>query len=406
MPDSNDAPPHLGSAFILAGTAIGAGMLALPVVSAQIGFLSMLVIFVVIAFFMTYSALLMLEANLAIGKGSSLYTMAATVLGRPGKVLAILAPLGLFYSLMGAYLAGGGGLVHQLAGDALDISLQTSVLIFTLVAGLIVYCSTKVVDYVNRVLFLLMLVAFFAAILSLIPGIQYTNLNVSKSLSAGYFWVAIPVVFTSFGYHGSIPSVILYQKQNVSQLPKALILGTVIALLFYVVWLFVAMGNLSEHSFDKINSSGGSVGELINQLALVSGTRTYLETFLFIFSDLALLTSTLGVALGLFDYLASLFQRRDSFAGRFQTSVLTFCPPALFALFYPDGFIVALGYAAIALSVLAVLLPAAIAWILRRRRLSSLSYRAPGGNRLLVCSILFGFFIISAQVLAVWGASS
>ncbi|MEA5720448.1 GTP-binding protein, partial [Salmonella enterica subsp. enterica serovar Virginia] len=38
-----------------------------------------------------------------------------------------------------------------------------------------------------------------------------------------------------------------------------------------------------------------------------------------LFADLALATSFLGVALGLFDYLADLFQRRSTVSGRLQT---------------------------------------------------------------------------------------
>lgn len=43
-----------------------------------------------------------------------------------------------------------------------------------------------------------------------------------------------------------------------------------------------------------------------------------------LFMDLALATSFLGVALGLFDYLADLFKRNDSLIGRIQTGLLTF----------------------------------------------------------------------------------
>jgi tyrosine-specific transport protein len=61
------------------------------------------------------------------------------------------------------------------------------------------------------------------------------------------------------------------------------------------------------------------------------------------------------VALGLFDYLADLFQRRNTVTGRLQTGAITFLPPLAFALFYPRGFVMALGYAGVALSVLALL---------------------------------------------------
>lgn len=45
-----------------------------------------------------------------------------------------------------------------------------------------------------------------------------------------------------------------------------------------------------------------------------------------LFAALALATSFLGVALGLFDYLADLFKRSNRASGRFQSGLLTFVP--------------------------------------------------------------------------------
>ncbi|MGL5726928.1 MAG: aromatic amino acid transport family protein, partial [Plesiomonas sp.] len=85
-----------------------------------------------------------------------------------------------------------------------------------------------------------------------------------------------------------------------------------------------------------------------------------------IFADMALATSFLGVTLGMFDFLADAFRRSDNASGRLQTGLITFIPPLIFALFYPQGFVMALGYAAIALAILALLLPAAMVWKIRR----------------------------------------
>ncbi len=81
-----------------------------------------------------------------------------------------------------------------------------------------------------------------------------------------------------------------------------------------------------------------------------------------VFDDLALATSFLGVALGLFDYLADLFQRSNTVGGRLQTGAITFLPPLAFALFYPRGFVMALGYAGVALAVLALIIPSLLTW--------------------------------------------
>lgn len=62
-----------------------------------------------------------------------------------------------------------------------------------------------------------------------------------------------------------------------------------------------------------------------------------MELAVHLFADLALATSFLGVALGLFDYLADLFQRRNTAAGRLQTGAITFLPPLALRCFTHAG---------------------------------------------------------------------
>lgn len=61
------------------------------------------------------------------------------------------------------------------------------------------------------------------------------------------------------------------------------------------------------------------------------------------FSNLAVASSFFGVTLGLFDYLADLFKIDNSHGGRFKTVLLTFLPPALLYLIFPNGFIYGIG---------------------------------------------------------------
>ena len=53
----------LGSTLIIAGTTIGAGMLALPLASAGIGFSTSLMIMIALWALMAYTALLMIEVH-------------------------------------------------------------------------------------------------------------------------------------------------------------------------------------------------------------------------------------------------------------------------------------------------------------------------------------------------------
>ncbi len=59
-------------------------------------------------------------------------------------------------------------------------------------------------------------------------------------------------------------------------------------------------------------------------------------------------------------------------------SMVTFLPPLAFALFYPQGFIMALGYAAIALAILAIFLPLVMV-VKVRQQATDQHYQVTGG---------------------------
>jgi hypothetical protein len=76
------------------------------------------------------------------------------------------------------------------------------------------------------------------------------------------------------------------------------------------------------------------------------------------------------------------FQRKNSAGGRLQSGMITFLPPLAFALFYPRGFVMALGYAGVALAVLALMLPALLVMKSRKQHPD-----APAGRRRLTGAV-------------------
>lgn len=127
----------------------------------------------------------------------------------------------------------------------------------------------------------------------------------------------------------------------------------------------------------------------------------HVELAVHLFADLALATSFLGVALGLFDYLADLFQRSNTVGGRLQTGAITFLPPLAFALFYPRGFVMALGYAGVALAVLALIIPSLLT--AKQKAQSSGGLPGEGGRPALVVVFLCGIAVIGVQFLIAAG---
>ncbi len=386
----------LGSVFIVAGTTIGAGMLAMPLAAAGVGFGVTLVLLFSLWALMCYTALLLLEVYQHVPADTGLGTLARRYLGRYGQWVTGLSMMFLMYALTAAYMSGAGELLAASFNDWFETSLSpvAGVLVFTLVADGVVCIGTALVDLFNRFLFsakILFLVIMLALLMPHVHNINLLTLPLEKGLALS----AIPVIFTSFGFHGSVPSIVSYMNGNIRKLRGIFITGSAIPLVAYIFWQLATLGSINSSTFMGLLADHAGLNGLLQALREVVASP-HVELAVHLFADLALATSFLGVALGLFDYLADLFNRRNTPAGRLQTGVITFAPPLAFALFYPRGFVMALGYAGVALAVLALLIPSMLAWQSRKHNPQA-QYRVRGGKPALVLVFLCGIAVIVVQ---------
>ncbi|MBC8952320.1 tyrosine transporter TyrP [Xenorhabdus sp. PB62.4] len=385
----------VGSIFIVAGTTIGAGMLAMPLAAAGVGFGTIFVMLVALWALMSYTALLLVEVYQYNKFNTGLGTIAKRYLGVGGKALTGFSMLFLMYALTTAYISGAGELLSASLSSWLDkpISISAGIIIFTIIAGGVVCIGTHSVDLINRLLFTAKIVFLVVVLGVMMPHVDKINL-MSMPVEQGLILSAIPVIFTSFGFHGSIPSIVAYMGGDTNKLRKIFIIGSAIPLSAYILWQLVTLGAISSNTFvDILAQQSGLNGLLAAVKEVVVSPKIVLAVHLF--ADLALATSFLGVALGLFDYLADLLKRNNHAKGRLQTGLITFVPPLLCALYYPN-FVMALTYAAVALSILALLLPCLLVW--RSRQENEGGYRVRGGKPALVLVFLSGIAIIAIQI--------
>jgi len=382
--------------FIVAGTTIGAGMLAMPLAAAGVGFGVTLALLFCLWGLMCYTALLLLEVYQHVPADTGLGTLARRYLGRYGQWATGFSMLFLMYALTAAYMSGAGELLASSLSEWLSLSVSpaTGVLLFTLVAGGVVCIGTSLVDLFNRFLFSAKLIFLIVMLALLMPHVHKVNL-LTLPLEKGLALSAIPVIFTSFGFHGSVPSIVSYMNGNVQKLRWVFITGSAIPLVAYIFWQLATLGSIDSTTFFGLMANSAGLNGLLQALRDVVASP-HVELAVHLFADLALATSFLGVTLGLFDYLADLFNRRNTAMGRLQTGAITFLPPLAFALFYPRGFVMALGYAGVALAVLALLIPSLLAWQSRKHTPQS-GYCVRGGKPALLLVLFCGVAVIAIQ---------
>ncbi|MBZ7504240.1 tyrosine transporter TyrP [Klebsiella michiganensis] len=392
----------LGSILIVAGTTIGAGMLAMPLASAGVGFGVTFGLLITLWALMCYTALLLLEVYQHVPADMGLGSLAARYLGRYGQWTTGFCMLFLLYALTAAYISGAGELLASSLNQWLDWRLPPAagVLIFTGIGGTVVCIGTSLVDLFNRFLFSAKIIFLAIMLALLLPHIHQVNL-LTLPLQQGLALSAIPVIFTSFGFHGSIPSIVSYLGGDIRKLRRVFVIGSFIPLVAYIFWQLATLGSIDSPVFTALLAKNAGLNGLLEAIREVVASP-HVELAVHLFADLALATSFLGVALGLFDYLADLFQRQNSAGGRIQSGLITFLPPLAFALFYPRGFVMALGYAGVALAVLALMLPALLVMKSRKQHPDA-AWRVAGGSAALWLVLLCGIGIVAIQFAIVAG---
>lgn len=288
----------------------------------------------------------------------------------------------------------------------LELSTWVNALLFVLILGGAVFWSTRVVDYLNRGLISIKGGLLILALALLMPHIDFTNIISGQLSNQALFLGGIaPIFLCSFGFHTVIPSIRNYLGSDPRVLKKIIVSGTVVTLVIYIFWLLAALGVVplkGSHGFTELAVAKGSVGEFIKNICVLVDNH-WVTIGINGFANIAMTTSFLGVTLGLFDFLADGLRRPNTRSGRLQTALLTFIPPLIFALFFPRGFIMALGYAAIFVAVLEVLLPALMVYKLRQDKLLNSPYRFFGGTQLLVMVFVAGVILIGLQLLGSFG---
>lgn len=392
----------LGSILIVAGTTIGAGMLAMPLASAGVGFGVTLALLITLWALMCYTALLLMEVYQHVPADMGLGSLAARYLGRYGQWATGFCMLFLLYALTAAYISGAGELLASSLNQWLDWTLPPAagVLIFTAIGGTVVCIGTSLVDLFNRFLFSAKIIFLAIMLALLLPHVHQINL-LTLPLQQGLALSAIPVIFTSFGFHGSIPSIVSYLGGDIRKLRRVFIIGSFIPLVAYIFWQLATLGSIDSPAFTALLAQNAGLNGLLEAIREVVAS-SHVELAVHLFADLALATSFLGVALGLFDYLADLFQRQNSAGGRLQSGLITFLPPLAFALFYPRGFVMALGYAGVALAVLALMLPSLLVMKSRQQHPDA-PWRVAGGSAALWLVLLCGIAIVVIQFAIVAG---
>lgn len=373
-------------AMLISGTMIGGAMLALPVQTAEAGLMPTLVIYFFSWIFMALTGLLIFEVNLWHEKESNLVSMAARTLGPVGKYATWVLYLFLFYCLMTAYTVGVasffGALWPTLFSGTLGLFCAAVCFLPILIKG------TEFAGKLN-----LWLVAGLALsyILFVIVAVPFVQNELVSHANWSYIFAAFPVAFTAFAYQGIVPTLSTYLDRDPVKMKRAIWIGTSIPLGAYLLWEILILGVIPIEALTNANSAVEPLKVWVSN-PMVDWIGQFFAFF-------ALITSFLGVALGLVDFLADGLSIEKSRRGKVILGLLVLVPPILLNMAFGNLFIQAINYAGgIGCALLLGIIPILMVWRGRSEQNND-QYRVGGGKVLLTALLLFGSFELLLEII-------
>ena len=389
----------IGGTLLVAGCCIGAGMLALPILAGLCGFFPALIFLFAAWAFMTFTALLLVEAQGSCEKGANLLTMVQGSLGPWGRKICWMTYLFLFYAILVAYTTVGGSLVASFfEGLQRPISQESGSLIFAFFFGSIIYLGTRPVDLLNRLLMAGLIATYLGMVGLGLFRVESANLLHS---SPSYFLLTLPMLVISFGFHNFIPSLAQYMNGDLQKVRFSILAGSLTALAVYLIWLFFVIGVVP---YGEIHSAWTNGIDATGPLCQALG-KNVIAAFSQGFAFFAIATSYLAQGVSLIHFIADGIKMPKHAEKSWQMTLVALIPPMLFAIGYPNVFFKALGFAGgICAMILFGILPILMAE--KNRRSPTQGYRVRGGRLALGIAFLFAILVISSEAIRLLSVSA
>jgi tyrosine-specific transport protein len=392
----------LGSTALIAGTTVGAGILALPAVTLPSGIIPSTVLLIIVWLYTLISGLLIAEVTLnGMRQGqisNGLLAMAESTLGKIAAKFAGGAYLFLHYALLVAYITQGGEVLRSLLakfwGVELNLPIWAGTTAFALLFGGIMYFGRdKLVEKINSA-FVAVLIVSFAGLLFLASG----QVKISQFILQD--WTALPpaisVMLVALFYHNVIPVIATQLEGDAKKVRQSIVIGSAIPLLMFLAWNTVILGSISPELIQEFAVEGKIFDPL--QILSSGGAGELLGILVLVFSEFALATSFIGFVYGLLGFFQDAFNPTSP---RLSLYGLILIPPLSLSILSPSIFFTALDYAgSFSTSILGGIIPALMAWKQRQKNLNTIHHRlVPGGNVTLLIIFALAIILIVKELL-------
>jgi tryptophan-specific transport protein len=412
MKDSNLSKPDKAASIIygaavIFSTAVGVGMMSLPIVSVGMWFSLSVVVIILTAFYVISAGSLILEVSMRYPQDTGIHTMVDSLLGKRHAFCNASVMLFNGYILLYAYLTAGSEAIQFYVEKATEQPLGSTAsgLLFALIFSFILFLRPLSISRFLSIFITLMILSFIYVAYSLAIKIDLENLVASQQglirqfSLAPYAVVALPFFAAALGYQQTIPMLRNLYNNDATKVFKAIILGVCGVATLYLCWLTLTMGNQTQtEMITKLSSGNNRIEDLVSTLS----HSVELKALMFLFVQLAVVTSFIGVAKGVLDYLTDIFVNHLQLSSKYA-KVLVILPPLTMSLLFPYGFLLGIGFAGLTGAIWGGLYPSLLALKIEQKPpLRGMSFKTPGGRFTPWFTLLFSLVIVAAILLSLF----
>lgn len=345
----------LHAIFLISGTAIGAGLVALPLTVVHLG-LHLTALLLGCALFVAYrSSMMTIDLCAAKGEASSIVDLSRYHSGNKAAVVSMIS----FYSLSLALLTVYFSCLTSTLESASCIPKQVILFGCSCALFLALSLKEKLFSQLSTLLVTTLLIIIAACIGQFL--FSKNGLSFSRTGNVREVITVIPILFTSFGVQNICANIYGQLNGDKKHIERAFLIGITIPAVIYLVWIVSVLGNVGARDpafLEKMRQHQVSVGELI--VFLCGSTNIAFMSALFqALSLFAITTSAIGIGLGLQKSLDEVLP-----SSRYGSRLCVCAVPALVCLTVQNAFLKILSFGAMTAVVFVIFMP----FYLKRKR--------------------------------------
>ncbi len=266
-----------GSIATIVGFVIGAGILGIPYAISKSGFITGVLLIVVLGTAGLFLNLYTGEIALRTKGSHQLTGLAQRYFGEIGKNIMAFLMITSFYGALTAYIIKVGQFLEALLNPFIGGNAMTYSLVFFVLFAVMIYIGLSAVEKSELILVILFIAIIFIIFVFALPQIEIQRLS---SFDITKFFIPFGVLIFAFEGIAAIAEVKEELKGNLRNLRKVIIIGSIIPIILYLVFGFVVIGATNNVTDAAIIGLKEVLGYKVFILGLVLGILTIATSFI------------------------------------------------------------------------------------------------------------------------------